>query len=373
MREEDYNVQEFGLAKALLKQGIQTDIYCAGEQNEVKIIDYKTEGDVKARIFRLPYRSFLNLHAIFPGLSGILKHESYDLLHTLSYEQITSYVISWFGTQHRIPVVVHEGLYERDFGRFINFTIKSFHLTLGKYMRSHVSGCIAKTQMAKDYLRKKGFQDIEIIPIGLDTEKFKNISEINWKERLGIKNDTHILLYIGIIESRRHVDFLIRIVAELTKKQQSVCLVIAGSGPDENLCKNLAQELGIQDSVIFLGKIPQSEVPSLYKEAELFLLPSDYEIVGMVILESLYFGVPVLSSRTAGGLDIIGDKKCGKLFEGFHVEQWAEFIYSYLNTPEKYGFKDYLATHPFDRSWEQLGATYADFYQKVIERYRKRS
>ncbi|MBC8179799.1 glycosyltransferase family 4 protein [candidate division KSB1 bacterium] len=368
LSEKGYNVQEFGLAKGLLKEGINVDVYCAGKGSEIEKIDYKKEHDAKVRIIRMPYKTVLYIQGIFSGLFRLLKNEKYDLLQTQGYQQVTSFLITWFGTQNNIPVVMHEGLYETDYGRMMNLIIKVFNQTLGIYMRKNIIACIAKTDMAKASLIKDGFRNIKKLPIGLDVEKFNNFENISWRKRLGLSEAASILLYVGVIEPRRNLDFTIKIVNELVKKRKPVYLVIVGSGPDEKKCRNLSKDLNLGKHVIFLGRVNQKELPSLYQEADLFLLPSNYEIVGMVLLESLYFGLPVISTRTAGGLDIVNER-AGKLIGKLSVEKWAEFILSYLDDPNKYGFREYLNKYPFERSWDKLGQKYAEFYKSVIQNY----
>jgi glycosyltransferase involved in cell wall biosynthesis len=230
-------------------------------------------------------------------------------------------------------------------------------------MRAHVTQCLAKTQQAVRFLTDKGFSNIEYLPIGLDTQKFKEPIEINWKRKLGLSENVKILLYIGIIEPRRNVDFLIKVVHSLLKKEV-VHLLIAGSGIDEQKCRILSKDLGVEHNIHFLGNISQAELPSLYKDADLFVFPSKYEIVGMVLMESLFFDLPIITIPTAGALDIV-HKKCGRIMDNLNVNEWVEFIISYFKDPQKYGFKDYLVKVPFKRSWEMLGKSYAEFYRKV--------
>ncbi|MBU4186342.1 MAG: glycosyltransferase family 4 protein [Proteobacteria bacterium] len=368
LSDEKYNVQEFGLAKALVKQNINVDVFCAGAKPMAEINELCGEMDCRARIIRMPFYTMFSYHGIFKGLFNLLKEKEYNIIQTQGYEQITSFLATWFGVKHSIPVVLHQGVYETDYGVKLGSIMRVFHLTLGKYMRRNISGCITKTDKAKEFLERKGFNNIETIPIGLDIEKFKPSVKADWKSKLCLKPSDRLLLYVGIIEPRRNVDFLINIIYLLEKMGEPVNLLIAGTGPDEKKCKKKVEELNLTKKVFFLGRLAQTELSSLYSDADLFVLPSNNEIVGMVLLESLYFGLPVLTTPTAGGLDIVNESN-GKIFSELNEKKWVDFICDYFNDPDKYGFKKYLTQHPFERSWNTLGQRYAFFYQNVVDGY----
>lgn len=368
-----YNVQEFGLGRALANQGINVDIYCAGHAQKAEISEYYRSGDQVVRIFRLPCKTILFNHGIFKKLFAYLKKTPYDIIQTQGYEQITSFFLAVFAARRGIPLIVHEGLYENDYGRVINSLLKLFHLTLGRYIRYYSSQTIAKTEMARSLAAQKGFKNLCTLPIGLDLEKFSDAQAIDWRTELGLEPESALLLYVGIIEPRRNVDFLIQLIHAVSKRvQKPVYLLIVGAGPKEAACKQLAADLGVSDQVLFLGKRDQSELPSLYRQADLFLLASDYEIVGMVLLESLYFCLPVVSTRTAGGMDIVCDR-CGRLFKRKDIRQWSDFIVSYLSDPAPYGFKAYLQKAPFNRSWAWVGKRYADLYHQITRQREKQA
>ncbi len=362
---KNYNVQEFGLAKSLLEKGISVDVYCAGKEKCIEIIECQRKSNNYFRIIRMPYITVLSFHSIFKGLFKMLKKEKYDLIQTQGYEQITSFLVVHFCKANRIPVVLHQGVYKTTYGRLLKPLMYVFHSTLGKYIRSNVLCCIAKTSMAKTFLKLKGFKKIRTLPIGLDRNKFNGTSFQNWREKIGVSNDRFLMLYVGVVEKRRNIDLLIKIVQELLIRGKECCLLIAGSGVDIDLCIRIVEKNNLTKNIFFVGELCQSELPNLYKAADVFVFPSDYEIVGMVLLESLYFKLPIISSVTAGSLDIV-NKECGQLIHELNVYKWVEFLFDYIDNPEKYGFNNYLNKISFQRSWNDLSRQYKDFYCDVI-------
>ena len=93
---------------------------------------------------------------------------------------------------------------------------------------------------------------------------------------------------------------------------------------DDILCR--ASEYGISDRVHLIGTISQKHLPALYRAAHVFLLPSTYEIYGMVMLEAMYFGVPVISTASAGAKVIIQQDVTGYILDTFDTSLWAEKI-----------------------------------------------
>jgi glycosyltransferase involved in cell wall biosynthesis len=360
-----YNVQEFGLARALVDSGIDVDIYCAGNVESAKIEVLSERNGHRGRVVRLPYRNVWPSNGILRGLYNILDVYSYDILQTQGFEQITSFIVTLYAARARISSILHEGIYDDSkYGLKINAWNMLFRMTFGWYMRNNVTYCIAKTFMAKDYLIKRGFKRIEVLPIGLDTSAFSKSPNIDWRGRLKILKEQKILLYVGQIERRRNVDFLIRFVDRLVRSGIDACLIVVGQGPEESSCRQLAKDIGVDKRIFFLGKLDQNELPSVYSIADLFLMPSSYEIVGMVMLESLFFGVPVFSTETAGGIDIV-KPDFGKLFNSLNIEQWCLAAKEYFGSAGKYSFKKRFSESRFLRSWEDVGKRYVSFYERV--------
>ncbi len=145
---------------------------------------------------------------------------------------------------------------------------------------------------------------------------------------------------------------------------------MVGDGHLLNKCKNLVAQLGLNERIIFTSKLSQSELPSLYRRANLFLLPSEYEIYGMVIIESMYFGTPVISSMTAGACEIIEDGIDGRIVKELDLNKWAIAISELLIQQEKYQELSLNAEKKIKENflWEKVAECYAKIYRQVILR-----
>ena len=143
-------------------------------------------------------------------------------------------------------------------------------------------------------------------------------------------------------------------------------LIIGGDDDqDQELCrlKTLAEELNVSDKVIFLGRIEQNELPVYYNAADICVVPSFYESFGLVALEAMACGTPVVASRVGGLASIVKNNITGLLISWRFPETFADAIDSILanETNRKY-MSDQSRTLALSLSWDSVA-------QKLIETY----
>lgn len=152
----------------------------------------------------------------------------------------------------------------------------------------------------------------------LDSELSKKIEKLK-------SDGQNILLYVGRLEKRRNILFLLELFKVLSKKTKST-LVIIGNGTEEYKasCKDFVSSNGLGDSILYQERMEQRFLPKIYKESDLFLLPTSYEIFGMVILEAMYFGTPVLTTLNGGSDILIKNGESGYIIPDLNLEKWEE-------------------------------------------------
>ncbi len=186
-----------------------------------------------------------------------------------------------------------------------------------------VSTLAEQTQLQWLYDANTRSGNITVIPPGVDTAMFYPRSAAEAKARLGIDPNFKLLLFVGRIEPLKGVETLLRAVALLNERGlcdcATLCLSIIGGDPatqnvEMDRLQALRAELGLAELVTFLGKQDQDALPDYYAAAEAVIMPSHYESFGMVALEAMACGTPVIASEVGGLAFLVRDGETG-----FHV------------------------------------------------------
>jgi len=154
---------------------------------------------------------------------------------------------------------------------------------------------------------------VEVIPPGVDLELFYPRQSAEAKAHLGLCPEQHVVLFVGRIEALKGIDTLLRAMAVVTQQfppwREELCVAIIGGDADvppgaldAEMARlhRLRAELGIEDLVTFLGARAQDALPDYYSAADVVVMPSHYESFGMVALEAMACGTPVVASRVGG-------------------------------------------------------------------------
>ena len=315
-----YNEQEIGLAKALSKKGWICGIaYYGGRLEKEEVVDI---GGYKVKMYLLKGHDLLKT-AFFKDYSYIFNQ--YNILLPITYDHYESYRIAM---KYPSKTIVYHGTYYTAFNKPYNLKCKIIDpLYLPGYRKMNTL-FVTKNRLAAEFLNKKGLSNTHIIGVGFDSEQMacQKMLDSDFAQQIdSYKKDGYkIILYVGRIERRRNTLFLLETFSNVTKTKKAK-LVIIGNGKDEykEKCRTLIKKLGIQNSVIYKERMEQIYLPKIYKLSDLFLLPTSYEIFGMVILEAMYFGVPVLTTMNGGSDILIENEKSGYVIPELDIDKWA--------------------------------------------------
>jgi D-inositol-3-phosphate glycosyltransferase len=177
---------------------------------------------------------------------------------------------------------------------------------------------------------------IAVVPCGVDLDLFKPADKQSARKALGF-TDEHIVLFVGRIEPLKGVDILISAAAQLEHEPHVYVLIVGGdkraqSQVDE--LRGLATGLGIGQRVWFLGAVDHEKLPLFYNAADVVVMPSQYESFGLVALEAMACGTPVVASRVGGLTSTVNDGETGYLISGHYPEPFAERLDLLLDNEE---------------------------------------
>jgi len=196
---------------------------------------------------------------------------------------------------------------------------------------------VERAELLRDY--RAHASRIATVPCGVDTDLFTPGDRAEARRRLGL-DDRPVLLWVGRIAPIKGLDTLLDTVARLREAGRDMRLLVVGGEADEptnghetSLRRRIAA-LGLGESVRFVGPQPQSVLPLYYAAADVTVLPSYYESFGMVALEAMACGSPVIASRVGGLVTTVRDGVTGFLVPDGDVEALAERIETLVGDPE---------------------------------------
>jgi D-inositol-3-phosphate glycosyltransferase len=170
---------------------------------------------------------------------------------------------------------------------------------------------------------------IDVISPGVDLKLFHPIDKIVAKNAIGVPEDHRLILFVGRIEPLKGIDTLLRAMAQVAQRHPDwvpqMCVSVIGGDPSQGeqaenaemaRLQRLRSDLGIGELVTFLGAKDQDTLQYYYSAAELVVMPSHYESFGMVALEAMACGTPVIASEVGGLAFVVRDN-----VTGFHVPE----------------------------------------------------
>ncbi len=191
------------------------------------------------------------------------------------------------------------------------------------------------------WLYRANRKKIEIIPPGVNIDRFRPIATEEARQRTGLEKNCRVLLFVGRIEKLKAVDTIIEALHRLYRTHpellQGVCCAIIGGNPQDNddvemhRLQMLVEKFGLTDTIQFLGAKDQTLLPEYYAAATAVIMPSDYESFGMVALEAMASGTPVIASEVGGLQFLIENGKTGYLIPTREPQALADRI-GYLLT-----------------------------------------
>ncbi len=228
------------------------------------------------------------------------------------------------------------------------------------------------------FLYKAGARKLVVIPPGVDTSRFYPIPADEAKQFIGLEPRDRMVLFVGRIEPLKGIDTLIRAMSclRLNELQQPVHLAIIGGDPtvepqdaSEEMARlqRLCDELCMGRMVVFLGKRAQDTLPYYYSAAEVVVMPSHYESFGMVALEAMACGTPVIASDIGGLGFLVQDGETGFTIPHGDVDLLCDRLARLLgNAPLRETMGRRAADYARTYAWDGIAARIVDVYRELL-------
>ena len=230
------------------------------------------------------------------------------------------------------------------------------------------------------FLYQVNAEKIAIIPPGVDTSHFYPIPPDEARSAIGIPPDDRMLLYVGRIEPLKGIDTLIRAMALMRETcAHNLCphyLTIIGGSPEvlpEDInsemarLQRLARELGLENVVLFLGKRGQDTLPYYYSAAEVLIMPSHYESFGLVALEAMACGTPVVASQVGGLAFLVQDGETGYVVPDGDPEALCQRLTQLVQNAElRRQMGQQAADYAHRYAWERIAERVINLYHDLL-------
>lgn len=176
---------------------------------------------------------------------------------------------------------------------------------------------VAPSAPVKEELISNGvvMKSCEVVSTGVDCSRFSPEKyDKNFLDRFGL-GGKRVLLHVGRLSKEKRLDIVFNAMAELAPKVPDLRLLVVGKGPAADDFKSMTQHLRISDRVVFAGFIPDEELPAAYASCEALVIASTFETQGLVVLEALASGTPVVGIRCRAIPEFVQEGKNGCLFD----------------------------------------------------------
>ena len=322
------------LSKGLEKAGHEVFIFAP---------EYPNYKDEEKNIFR--YKSFrFNYGGYFyviplPFISNaeeIIKKLNLDIIHSHQPYSLGSEALK-FSKKLNIPIVFTYHIKYEDYSHYIPLIPKSVSKKYIRKMTTKYSdqcdNIIAPSTAIKKMLTDRGIKSpMSIIPSGINIDNFKKDtgqkSEI--RKKYNVNPDDILLITACRLTEEKNLGFLVKSFAKIKQRYNNVKFMIVGDGAVKQDLEKLAEELGVKNSIIFTGLVNRTEIVGLYQASDIFVFASKTETQGLVAVEAMAAGDPVVAVKASGIEDMIKDKEDGFLTSESE-EEFSESVLKIVN------------------------------------------
>lgn len=353
----------------MAKRGHEIKIFTSSFNAEDTI--EKVDG---VEIYRFGTQLMLGSSNISLGLFYKIKSIEMDIIH--SHFDIPPMPLAGarYAKKHHMPfILTYHGDWIDDFGSFgRRISVKSANAFLVNKILSSADIIISPS---KRYLEESKFlsrykERTRIIPNGICTSDFDiPLSKEECRAKLSLSTNNNILLFCGSLLPHKGPHILIKAMTKVIKKFKNTELLVVGQGEMKKDLILLAKKLDLIPNIRFIGSINNTFIKSLYfKSSDILILPSLYEVFGIVNLEAMASQLPIIASNVGGIPDIVNDGQNGILFPSGNVELLADaVIYLLSNESIRNDMGKIGKVMVKNYSWSNIAACTEEIYKDVLE------
>jgi len=351
------------LARELIELGHEVGVFTS--RFEIDLVSRETmDGFLLVRVkpFAIPMTA-----PIVPGYGEELSRFKPDIVHAHSPSPICSYFAMRWCRKNEVPFVLTHHCDLELSSLLGKMFIAVYRRTLEKRTLDVAARIITTTKTYAQTSRSVWRYACDIIPNAIAIDRFRpDLDGTDIRKRHHL-TDEKVVMYVGRVTPHKGLRFLVDSAQHLPS---NVRILIVGGGDFREKLERRAEKLGVSEQVIFAGRVSNRDLPYYYAASDLFVLPSisRLEAFGIVALEAMASGVPVLVSDIPGVREVIDPGVNGMLCEPFNDEALARSVMGYLDDPDLYErMKEGGFTHVRTKySWKTIVKQLEDLFMDVL-------
>lgn len=379
----------YNLSKNLIRQGHNVYVITikvkegASTQEDIegiRVLRYKTPLKGPFLFIRRPVASIINSRRLF---CSITREIQFDIINF--HLVLPAFGINTCSASKRIPKIYtfHSSMFEdvsiqirrkKYFPSFLNNLVFTVIKLIEKANLKWCEKVIVLSDFSKRYITdiyKQNPDKVIIIPGGVDVDKFVPPEDkISLKRRLSLPLDKAILLTARRLVVRMGLENLIYAIRYVVEKEKNVILFILGGGFLKRDLEDLIEREDLKGHIILLGPVDADKMSSYYQACDVFIIPSKYdEWFGLVTIEALSCGVPVVGTPVGATSEILGKIDRDLLFSGTEAQDMADGILKFLKNKDYFfgksrEFRKFVVEN---YSWEIVSCKTEKLYRSIIK------
>jgi D-inositol-3-phosphate glycosyltransferase len=366
-------------AKELGKLGHEIDIFTQHNTRSRKPVFYLYDN---VRLIRLSGGTDQNiaksdLYRVLPKLFNEL--ESFRIKENITYDIVHSHywISGILGLSLKSSWNVHHLITYHTIGAVKNLACSAenaseLRLACEKKLAKQCDRIIVPTQKDKEYLHRyydAPWDNIRIVPCGVNLERFKPQDKISARRQLALPVDDSIVLYVGRFAPIKGLDRLLKSFSIITRPSRSILVMVGGDGEHSFMSQHLKKEamaFHIRDRLIFAGRVDQKILPLYYNAADVLVVPSYYESFGLVALEAMACGTPVVTTAVGDMENIVKDGVTGYIMSDSATSHFADCIEAALGKQRQNGLsRSKIRASASGFTWARSASLLLDAYRSV--------
>lgn len=369
----------YNLSHSLVQAGNEIHVITCGKEGAEAFEDDNGVQVHRVEPYNIPSGNFiewvnhLNYAMIEKSIKILKESGKFDLLH--AHDWLVAFAARTLKEIHKLPLIstIHSTEHGRNNGIYTD--MQKYIASVEDFLLKESNKVICCSNYMKEQIASLfnySLEDINVIPNGVPAGSLKNENILSFRRNYA-SDEEKLIFFIGRHTYEKGIHLLIEAIPRIIPTNSHVKFIIAGVGPMTEELKYKAYALGVADKIVFTGYLNDFDKNSFYQAADAVVIPSLYEPFGIVALEAMVEGCPVIAARTGGLEEIITDNITGKLFDVSSSVDLADAIIDLLNNDPLRGE---IVNNAFSLinekyTWEKVASLTADTFQTVVPRKRR--